>query len=422
MLKTLIIFLLIFSIIVVFHEFGHFYFARRAGILVREFSIGMGPKLFSHQAEDGVTYTIRILPLGGYVRLAGVNEEETLVAGMEVGLSFDKNDQVSLINLSKETSVEELPVQINKVDLLDSMTIEAIPMGKEDIIRYSVSKKANVIEEDGTRLRVAPREVCYEAANVWHKMKTNIAGPVNNFILSILVFMEIGLIGPGVPSNSNQLGEIVSDSPAAKAGLHEGDIVTAINDKTISNWNELVSEIREMPGEDVTVHIERNGEAKTIPLTIGKVLDEENNEEYGQIGIMVSLKTDLLSRILSGFTQTWNIVVGVVLTIASMIRTGFNINNFGGPVAMAQLTNTAVQSGTMNILYLMGWLSANLGIVNILPMPALDGGKVWLNIYEAIVGKPLSQEKEGIITLIGALLLIILMIAVTWNDFNRLFH
>ncbi|WP_338489079.1 site-2 protease family protein [Ruoffia tabacinasalis] len=140
-MTTLLVFLVIFSIIVVIHEFGHYFFAKRAGILVREFALGMGPKLFSKQGKDGTTYTVRLLPLGGYVRLAGLYEEDEIQAGMEVGLEINDNDQVSLINLSDNFSVDEMPVRVDNVDLIDEMIIEAVPVGQTDIVKYSVAKK-----------------------------------------------------------------------------------------------------------------------------------------------------------------------------------------------------------------------------------------------------------------------------------------
>ena len=126
-------------------------------------------------------------------------------------------------------------------------------------------------------------------------------------------------------------------------------------------------------------------------------------------------------KLLYGFITTWGVITGVFEVLASMLMNGFNLNNFGGPVAMAQMTSQVVSFGWLTILNFMAYISANLGVFNLLPIPALDGGKIVLNLIELVRGKPLSQSKEGIITLIGAILLIILMVAVTWNDIQRAF-
>lgn len=420
-LQTIIVFLIIFSIIVVIHEFGHYYFAKRAGILVREFAIGMGPKLFAKQGKDGTTYTLRMLPLGGYVRLAGLNEEEVIQPGMQVGLQLDAQDQITVINTTDRSEVDELPVQIDQLDLSKDLYIQAIPVGQLEPVRYSVSKTAQVIEADGTRVQVAPLESRYESANVVQKIMTNIAGPMNNFILSIITFAIVGLLLPGVPNNSSEIGAVIEDNPAAQAGMLAGDRIIEIAGEEVSTWNDVLSNIQGLAGETVPVVIEREGEAISLTIEVASDQVGEDGEAIGRIGIYAAQKTGIMDRLLYGFTATWGVITSVLGVIAGMFRNGFDINMFGGPVAMAEATSEVVDQGYTTILYFMAFLSTNLGIVNLLPIPALDGGKIVLNLIEGVRGKPLSQEKEGIITIIGVIFLFILMIAVTWNDISRVF-
>ncbi|MBA5729528.1 RIP metalloprotease RseP [Aerococcaceae bacterium INB8] len=419
-MTTLLVFLVIFSIIVVIHEFGHYFFAKRAGILVREFALGMGPKLFSKQGKDGTTYTVRLLPLGGYVRLAGLYEEDEIQAGMEVGLEINDNDQVSLINLSDNFSVVEMPVRVDNVDLIDEMIIEAVPVGQTDIVKYSVAKKANIIEADGTKLPVAPREMRYESASVWNKMITNFAGPMNNFILSIIAFTIVAFM-IGIPNTDSVIGEVVDGSVAQEAGLVDGDRVTEVNGQSVSEWSDLVLLIQERPNEELQMTVERENETVDTVVNVQAVTDEQSGNEIGQIGIIADREFSFGSSITYGVTATWGIITGVLGVIGSMITSGFNINNFGGPVAMAQMTDQVVSLGLPVIVNFLAMLSANLGVFNLLPIPALDGGKIVLNAIEAIRGKPLSESKEGIITIIGVLIMVVLMVAVTWNDINRAF-
>lgn len=420
-LQTIIVFLIIFSIIVVIHEFGHYYFAKRAGILVREFAIGMGPKLFAKQGKDGTTYTLRMLPLGGYVRLAGLNEEEAIQPGMQVGLQLDANDQVSVINTTERAETDELPVQIDQLDLSREMFIQAIPVGQLEPVRYQVSKTAQIIEADGTRVQVAPLETRYESANVWQKIMTNIAGPMNNFILSIITFAIVGLLMPAVPNNTSEIGAVIENNPADQAGMLAGDRIIEIDGEAVSTWTDVLESIQALPGETVPVIIDREGEEITLTIEVASAQVGEDGETIGLIGIYAAQKTGILDRALYGFTATWGVITSVLGVIAGMFTNGFDINMFGGPVAMAEATSEVVNQGYTTILYFMAFLSTNLGIVNLLPIPALDGGKIVLNLIEAVRGKPLSQEKEGIITIIGVIFLFVLMIAVTWNDISRVF-
>lgn len=423
MLRTIIIFLIIFSVIVVIHEFGHYFWAKRAGIRVREFSLGMGPKLFAKQANDGTTYTIRMLPLGGYVRLAGLNEEESIQPGMEIGLLLDDQDLVQRINLSDSSfDMAELPFQVDQVDLVHEMFIKGYVSGQEGLQTYKVFKNAEIVEPDGTIVLVAPIEARYESASVGNKILTNFGGPLNNFILSVIAFAIVGFMIPGIPTYSNELGAIAENSPAQAAGLEEGDRVLAVDGNTVDDWNSLVAEISQYPNQTVDFLVEKSesAAAETVPVAVGQGEDAEGNP-VGQIGVTWPLSTSMTSRILFGFTATWNVIAQVLLVLSTIFTQGFNINIFGGPVAMAQATSQVANQGLLDITAFMASLSTNLGIVNLLPIPALDGGKIVLNLVELIRGKPLSQEKEGIITIIGVILLLILMVAVTWNDIRRAF-
>lgn len=458
-MRTILVFLIIFSIIVVIHEFGHYYMAKRAGIRVREFAIGMGPKLFATQDSEGTTYTIRMLPLGGYVRLAGLYEDEVIEPGMEVGIGlsgvaegvglndFDGADgadgadrlggvnevnevdktagenKVTLINLSDNFGEDELPLRIDDVDLIHEMYIQGIPAGQRDLVRYQVSKTAQVIEQDGTRLPVAPIETRYESASVWNKFKTNVAGPLMNFVLSIIVFTLFAFMIGGVPSTSNTIGDVQADSPAAQAGLQSGDTITSIDGESIDSWNDIVATTQTRPGETVDIEYVREGQDNPVQsqVTIASVTAQEGAEPIGQIGVSVGRADGFIDKITFGFTETWGVITGVIGVIAGMITNGFNINNFGGPVAMAQMTGEVVDSGLGVIIWFLGMLSANIGIFNLMPIPALDGGKILLNAIEGIRGKPLSQSTEGIITIIGVVLMLALVIAVTWNDIQRAF-
>lgn len=421
-MKTTLTFLLVFGILVLVHEFGHFFFAKRAGILVREFAIGMGPKLFSHQGKDGTTYTIRMLPVGGYVRMAGMGEDETeLSPGMPLSLELNEDDQVTRIITSKRMQVPNaIPIELISCDLEDALVIKGYVNGQETEEKtYSVLHDATIVELDGTEVRIAPRDVQMQSAKLWQRILTNFAGPLNNFILGIILFILLTFMQGGVAlTDSSQLGTIAADSPAEAAGLKEGDEVLSIDGTKISDWTSLQNLVGAKPGEELTFVVERDGQELTIPVTPKTV--ESGDQKIGQIGVMASMDTSFLGKVSGGFKQAVSMSLSIFRTLGSLI-TNFSLNKLGGPVMMFQLSSEAASAGATYVIYLMAMLSMNLGIINLLPIPALDGGKIVLNIIEGVRGKPLSQEKEGILTLIGAGLLVVLMILVTWNDIQRFF-
>ncbi|GAJ25445.1 membrane-associated zinc metalloprotease [Liquorilactobacillus sucicola DSM 21376 = JCM 15457] len=423
MITTIITFIIIFGILVLVHEFGHFYFAKRANILVREFSIGMGPKIFSYH-KNATTYTIRILPLGGYVRMAGLeDDDDSLKAGKIVTLILDSQGKVDKINTSqKKMLLNGIPLQVVKWDLEKELWIEGYENGDEDKYhRYTVAHDASVIEEDGTEVRIAPLDVQFQSAKLYQRMLTNFAGPLNNFILAIVAFTLVAVMQGGVLSSTNGIGKIVDGSAADRAGLKVNDKIVAVNNKKTATWEELVAQISKQGGKKTDLLIERDGKKHKVELTPKS--RESNGQKIGQIGIesKMNKNSSPLAIITYGFTETWGMIVAIFSALVGMFTKGFSLNDLGGPVAMYSYTSQAAKYGVVNVIRLLAFLSVNLGVVNLLPIPALDGGKLLLNVVEGIRRKPISPEKEGIITLIGFGFLMLLMVLVTWNDIQRYF-
>lgn len=422
MIATIITFIIVFSILVIFHEFGHYYFAKKAGILVREFAIGFGPKIFSYRKGE-TTFTIRILPVGGYVRMAGYEEETEIKPGTPLGLLLNDANEVTLINnYKKKQLLEAVPMEVTSIDLEKELYVEGYLAGDEtNLVRYPVLRNAMIIEEDGTEVQIAPIDVQFQSASLPKRMMTNFAGPMNNMILAVVAFIILAFLQGGVVSQENTIGTIVPDSAAEEAGLKSGDRVVQINDEKVASWPEMVKIVQVNPGTELTFHIETTeGTGKTLPIT--PVANEAaDGTEVGQIGVQATLKTSIWDKISFGFSQTWFLIVQLFTVLGSMFTKGFSIDMFGGPVAIYATTESVVQSGLVGVVNWLAVLSVNLGIVNMLPIPGLDGGKLLLNIVEGVRRKPLSEEKEGVITLIGVGLLLVLMVLVTWNDIQTYF-
>lgn len=422
MIVTIMTFILVFGILVLVHEYGHYYFAKRAGILVREFSIGMGPKLWWHR-KNGTTYTIRLLPIGGYVRLAGNDDEDMdeLRPGTPVTVQLNDSGKVVTINASNKAALfRGIPLQLVDCDLTDGLWIKGYVNGDEDQLKnYDVDHDAVIIERDGTHVQIAPRDVQFRSASLPARMMTNFAGPMNNFILSLIVFVILGFTLSGVPTNSNRLGKVNSGSVAAKAGLVAGDRITKVGNATVNNWGELATKISSQPGKRVRLTYERNHhqhQVTVVPKTV-----RQGKEKVGQIGIIEEQQTGIKARLLFGWQQFIQAGTLIFSVLGSMFTHGFSLNDLGGPVAIYAGTSQATALGVNGVLNFLALLSINLGIVNLLPIPALDGGKLLLNIIEAIIRRPIPEKAEGVVTMIGFMLLLLLMILVTWNDIQRYF-
>ena len=421
-MKTIITFIIVFGLLVLVHEFGHYFFAKRSGILVREFAIGMGPKIFAHQGKDGTAYTVRILPIGGYVRMAGAGEEETeLPPGMTLSVELNDQNEIVKINTSKKIQLtNSIPIEIISSDLEKDLFIKGYVNGDETVeTTYKVTHDATIIETDGTEVRIAPIDVQFQSAKIWQRMLTNFAGPMNNFILSFVLFTIVVFIQGGATyTNTNQIGQVQSDSVAEKSGLKNNDHIVSIDGEKINDWDDFTSIVQKNPDKKLQFEVERSGKTEQIIITPEK--KTAGDQEIGVIGVARPLKTGFLDKITGGFKETVNSSMQIFKALGSLL-TGFSLNKLGGPVMMFKLSEEASQQGIQTVILLMAMLSVNLGIINLLPIPALDGGKIVLNIFEGVRGKPLSQEKEGILTLIGFGLLMLLMVLVTWNDIQRFF-
>ena len=411
-------FILVFGIIVVVHEFGHFYFAKKSGILVREFAIGMGPKIFAHIGKDGTAYTIRILPLGGYVRMAGWGDDTTEIkTGTPVSLTLADDGKVKRINLSgKKLDQTALPMQVTQFDFEDKLFIRGLVLEEEKT--FAVDHDATVVEADGTEVRIAPLDVQYQNATIWGKLITNFAGPMNNFILGVVVFWILIFMQGGVRDVDTNQFHIMPQGALAKVGVPETAQITKIGSHEISNWESLIqaveAETKDKTAPTLDVTISEKGSDKQVTVT-----PEESQGRY-LLGVQPGIKSDFVSMFVGGFTTAADSALRILSELKNLIFQP-DLNKLGGPVAIFKASSDAAKNGIENVLYFLAIISINIGIFNLIPIPALDGGKIVLNILEAIRRKPLKQEIETYVTLAGVVIMVVLMIAVTWNDIMRLF-
>lgn len=413
-----------FGLLVFIHEWGHLIFAKRAGMLAREFAIGFGPKVFSFTRNETL-YTIRLIPAGGYVRVAGEDPEIIeLKPGHHIGVEFNEDNKVNKIIVNnKDKHPNARVIEVERVDLDHDLIIEGYELGDEDTkLTFHVDEKAFFIMDE-RETQIAPYDRQFASKTPAQRAMQLFAGPMMNFVLAIVIFIIIG-IAQGTPVNEAKMGEIVDGSPAAEAGMVEGDEVIRINDTPVSTWEEFTSIVRESPASELQLTFVRNGQEEQVMVTPNEV--ESVNEKgepihMGQIGVYPAYEKSVLGTLTYGFERTYE-TTKLILTNLMMLVTGqVSIELLSGPVGIYDATDQIVQTGFWNFLLWTAMLSVNLGVINLVPLPALDGGRLLFVGIEALRGKPVPPEKEGLFHFVGFALLMLLMIVVTWNDIQRLF-
>lgn len=421
-MTTVIAFIVIFGALVFFHELGHLIFAKKAGILCREFAIGFGPKVFSFNHNETV-YTIRLLPIGGFVRMAGEDPEMVdIKPGYRVGLFLDNNtNEVKRIVLNnKDKYPGALLIEVEYADIEHDLIIKGYVEGNEEegLRIFKVMPNA-VIVEDGIETQIAPYDRQFASKTLGQRAMAIFAGPMMNFVLAFVVFIIIAL-WQGVPSDEPKLGKLTDDGAAVEAGLKQDDIVHSINGAEISSWSDVVEVIRKNPETELIFAIERNGEDMEISV-VPKENKLEDGQTIGMIGAYSPMENSPVLALKYGVTETYFWTKEIFIAVGKLVTGQFSIDALAGPVGIYQSTDMVAQSG---IYYLMRWagvLSINLGIMNLLPIPALDGGRLLFFAVEAVRGKPIDRQKEGMIHFLGFALLMLLMLVVTWNDIQRFF-
>ncbi|QOR68591.1 RIP metalloprotease RseP [Cytobacillus suaedae] len=418
-MNTVIAFIIIFGALVFFHELGHLMLAKRAGILCREFAIGFGPKVFSFKKNETV-YTIRLLPIGGFVRMAGEDPEVIEVKpGYNIGIQLDNQGKVNKIILNnKDKHPNARIIEVEQADLEHDLFITGYEEGNdEQLQRFEVSDRAFfVVDEQETQ--IAPYSRQFSSKTLTQRTLAIAAGPAMNFVLAFFIFLTIGIL-QGTFVNEPILGELTKDGSALEAGLKQGDVVTSIEGTSVDSWNDVVEIIQKNPDQEINFSIVRDGQTMQIPVTPD--IREIEGKSIGIIGVYKPMEKSFVGAIKNGFVETYLWTKEILVGLGKLVTGQFSIDMLSGPVGIYDMTDEVAQSG---IYYLMRWaaiLSINLGIVNLLPIPALDGGRLLFFAVEAVRGKPIDRHKEGMVHFIGFALLMLLMLVVTWNDIQRFF-
>ncbi|ATN34237.1 RIP metalloprotease RseP [Rhizobium sp. ACO-34A] len=358
-------YVIVLSLLVFVHELGHYLAGRLSGIRVLAFSVGFGPELVGFTDGHGTRWKISAIPLGGYVRFFGDADAASRPDGAE----------------------------------LEELTPE---------------EKAQTLA----------------GAKLWKRAVTVAAGPIANFVLAIAIFAVLfGMMGK--PVADPVVAEVKADSAAAEAGVQAGDVLVALDGEAVETFDDVVRYISMRPEIPVVVTVRRDGSELGLNMTPRRVETADrfgNKMEVGQIGIVTNqqsgnfriVELTPLQAVGEGARQTWHIVTGTVDYLSNLIAGRMNADQLGGPVRVVQASGQMATLGIVALVNLAAVLSVSLGLLNLMPIPVLDGGHLLLYALEALRGKPVGPNAQEIAFRIGLAMIVSLMVFATWNDISRL--
>lgn len=359
---TLLSFILILSIIVFIHEFGHYIIARLCGVKIETFSIGFGREIFGWTDRAQTRWKFSLLPLGGYVKMYG----------------------------------DQTPASTPDNDKLEKMS-----------------------EQE--------KQVSFYYKPLWKKSLIVFGGPLFNFLTTIAIFTYF-VFTNGITSTEPVVGEVLPDSAALEAGLQAGDRITAVNDDPVEIFHDIPMAIVTNLGTEITIHIQREGEVRQVQLTPRIVEDVDafgNTVEKPLIGIrsqeLSYRDVGFFGAVEEAVKRTWHMCVSTLEVIGQLITVQRGPEQLKGPIGIAQMSGQAADAGTQSVLWFIALLSANLGLINLLPIPMLDGGHLLFYAIEAgRGGRPLAQKIQEFSFRIGFAMLATLMAFTIINDLVNL--
>jgi regulator of sigma E protease len=391
---------LVFGLVIFVHELGHFLAAKAVGVYAPRFSIGFGPALWKRRWGE-TEYVLAALPLGGYVRMAS-REDETM-ALIEGGgeKAPDEGEDPSTVGGSGSA-------RIGEEHMSEGMRPE--DWDPEAMVPFGP--------------RPVPEERYFESRSLPARLLILIAGVAMNVALGLVVFSGT-YAWYGVPFRPAVIDSVLADMPAARAGLQKGDSVLRVDGLPVRTFEDLVNAVGPAAGREITLDVIRDGSEVAIrvapePTEVTNPLTGEGRLE-GRIG---AVPTDQVGRdpipvgraVALGWQRTWESAGAVVTILRRMVTGRESMENLGGPVAIAQISVAAARTGIENLLVLVGFLSVNIGIFNLLPIPILDGGQIIINVLEAAKGSKFSARTREYVFRAGLALILALFVFVMFHD------
>ena len=446
-------FIVAIGILVTFHEFGHYWVARKSGVKVLKFSVGFGSALFSWQGKDGVCYQISAIPLGGYVKMLDENE--------------DKDKDIDPADLPHAFNRQSLSIRTAVVAAgpLANFLLAFILLFFMFIVGISGVRPVIGLVEEGSPAAKAGLQNGDEITQVndksvksWREVGINVIAidaphqdlllnlrPENTTLEKRVVIETDGLnllddkgymavlgIREAIPNIPARIAEVVLGSAAQRHGLQAGDEIVAFNNEKISGWSDLVGLIQQNPTETIDFSVMRNGLIEVIPVRIDS--EERDDQLFGYIGVRVDqdqVKEEMLkyrvvtqynalSAIHFALLDTWNLTTLTLKVLWKMLTGSASLKNLSGPIMIAEIMGISLSIGIGTYLNTLALLSISIGILNLLPIPMLDGGHLLYYLIEFLKGSPLSEQAMIFAQGIGLALLGSIMLLAIYNDIYRL--
>jgi regulator of sigma E protease len=348
-LYTPVMFVIVLSVVVFIHEFGHFWVARRNGVRCEAFSIGFGPELFGWTDRHDTRWKVCALPLGGYVKMFGMEEEP-----------------------------------------IDEETGEPRPFTEDE------------------------KKVAFNEKSLGQRAAVVVAGPAANFLLAIVVFAFLAM-AVGSPDPSSRVGDVVADSAAEAAGIQPGDVIVSVDGATVTTFEDLTQAIRPRAGDTLVIGVDRDGQVLDLVATPG--VRELGSETVGLLGVGAARITAGPAEALwQGVVRTYDLTVQIIQTVGGIITGGVSVKELGGPLSIAKWSGEVAQAGVFVLLNYIALISVNLGLINLFPIPVLDGGHLVMYAIERVRGRPPGERFQEYSLRFGLAFIILLMLFVTWND------
>lgn len=450
-LYSLFGFVIAISILVVVHEFGHYWVARRLGVKVLRFSLGFGKPLWMRRfGRDQTEWVIAALPLGGYVKMLDENEGE--VDKKDLARAFNRQSTPKRVAIVLAGPLFNFLFAILAYSIIYMVGVDGIRPVVGKVVESSLAQQAGfrqgdvLLAIDGYKVeswdqrRLYLYEKALDRATVnftvrdtegrMHERQLNLSSLTAADVGAGLLEKQVGLF-PSLPELAPVIGSLEEHGAAATVGMQIGDRIVAIDGRTIETWQDMVKVVSAKPGEMLRLRIDRAGQI--LELSVTPQLVESNGQRHGRIGIGVripELPADMrvlvrqgpLGALAEGVETTWRMSALTLKMLVKMLQLEVSTKTISGPLTIAQYAGASAQIGIDRFFMFLAVVSISLGVLNLLPIPVLDGGHLLMYLIEGIQGRPLSERALHWGQQIGIALLLALMALAFYNDFMRLLY